>query len=35
MTVYGAPSEKLLALLKAHAAGFKWFAFVKGLAPDQ
>ena len=31
MTVYGEPSPTLLALLKAHAAGFKWFSFVKGL----
>ena len=35
MTVYGEPSQKLLDLLKAHAAGFKWFEFVKGLEPDQ
>jgi hypothetical protein len=33
MTVYGEPSQKLLDLLKAHAAGFKWFEFVKGLEP--
>ena len=31
MTVYGEPSQKLLDLLKAHAAGYKWFEFVKGL----
>jgi quinol monooxygenase YgiN len=35
MTVYGQPSKQLLDLLKAHAAGFKWFEFVKGLEPDQ
>ena len=35
MTVYGEPSQKLLALLRAHAAGFKWFEFVQGLEPDQ
>jgi len=35
MTVYGQPSKQLLELLKAHAAGFKWFEFVKGLEPDQ
>lgn len=33
MTVYGEPSQKLLDLLKAHAAGFKWFSFVQGLEP--
>lgn len=31
MTVYGEPSQRLLDLLKAHAAGFKWFSFVRGL----
>ena len=31
MTVYGEVSEPLLNLLKAHAAGFKWFLFVQGL----
>src|SRR4029079_17188639 len=29
MTVYGAVSEPLLNLLKAHAAGYKWFSFVQ------
>ena len=33
MTMYGEPSQKLLDLLKAHAAGFKWFSFVQGLEP--
>ena len=33
MTVYGEPSQRLLDLLKAHAAGFKWFCFVQGLEP--
>ena len=31
MTVYGKVSPLLMELLKAHAAGFKWFSFVKGL----
>ncbi len=31
MTVYGEPSPRLLELLKAHTAGFKWFSFVRGL----
>lgn len=31
MTVYGEVSQPLIELLKAHAAGFKWFSFVKGL----
>jgi quinol monooxygenase YgiN len=31
MTVYGAPSQPLLDLLKAHAAGFKWFSLFQGL----
>jgi quinol monooxygenase YgiN len=31
MTVYGEPSQTLLDLLKAHAAGFKWFFFLAGL----
>ena len=31
MTVYGAVSHPLIELLKAHAAGYKWFSFVKGL----
>jgi len=31
MTVYGEPSQRLLDLLKAHAAGFKWFSFLRGL----
>ena len=34
MTVYGEPSQPLLDLLKKHAAGFKWFRFVKGLEPN-
>jgi hypothetical protein len=34
MTVYGEVSEPLLSLLKAHAAGFKWFCFVQGLEPS-
>ena len=34
MTVYGEVSEPLLNLLKAHAAGFKWFSFVQGLEPS-
>ena len=33
MTVYGEPSQRLLDLLKAHAAGFKWFSFLRGLEP--
>jgi quinol monooxygenase YgiN len=33
MTVYGEVSEPLLNLLKAHAAGFKWFTFLQGLEP--
>ncbi len=33
MTVYGEPSQTLLDLLQAHAAGFKWFSFVQGLEP--
>ena len=31
MTIYGDPSQPLLELLKAHAAGHKWFVFVRGL----
>ena len=31
MTLYGDVSPPLIELLKAHAAGFKWFTFVKGL----
>jgi quinol monooxygenase YgiN len=31
MTLYGDVSPPLIDLLKAHAAGFKWFTFVKGL----
>jgi quinol monooxygenase YgiN len=31
MTVYGEPSQPLLDLLKAHAAGFKWFSMFQGL----
>ena len=34
MTVYGEPSKPLLDLLKAHAAGQKWFVFLQGLAPS-
>ena len=33
MTVYGEVSQPLIELLKAHAAGFKWFPFVEGLGP--
>ncbi len=35
MTVYGEPSQRLLELLEAHAAGFKWFRFVQGLEPSR
>ena len=31
MTVYGDVSQPLLDLLNAHAVGFKWFTFVRGL----
>jgi quinol monooxygenase YgiN len=31
MTLYGEVSPPLVELLKAHAAGYKWFTFVKGL----
>lgn len=31
MTVYGEPSQALLDLLKAHAAGHTWFTFLQGL----
>ena len=31
MTVYGEVSQPLIELLKAHAAGFKWFTFLQGL----
>jgi quinol monooxygenase YgiN len=34
MTVYGEVSEPLLNLLKAHAAGHKWFSFLQGLEPS-
>ena len=34
MTVYGEPWQPLLDLLKAHAAGHKWFVFVQGLEPS-
>jgi len=34
MTVYGEVSQPLLELLQAHAAGFKWFTFLKGLEPS-
>ncbi|MGE5230999.1 MAG: hypothetical protein ACM3NS_04610 [Deltaproteobacteria bacterium] len=33
MTVYGEPSQVLLDLLKAHAAGHTWFTFLQGLEP--
>ena len=33
MTVYGEPSQTLLDLLQAPAAGFKWFSFVQDLEP--
>ena len=33
MTVYGEVSQPLIELLKAHAAGFKWFTFLEGLGP--
>ena len=33
MTVYGEVSQPLIELLKAHAAGFKWFTFLGGLGP--
>ena len=31
MTVYGEPSQPLIDLLQAHAAGYKWFCFFRGL----
>ena len=31
MTVYGEPSQRLLDLLKAHAAGHTWYVFFQGL----
>lgn len=31
MTVYGEPSQPLIELLKAHAAGFTWFSFFEGI----
>ena len=34
MTVYGEPSRPLLALLKAHPVGHKWFSFLQGLEPS-
>jgi len=34
MTVYGERSQPLLELLRAHAGGFKWFTFLKGLEPS-
>jgi quinol monooxygenase YgiN len=34
MTVYGEPSQPLIDLLNAHAAGFKWFTFQRGLEPS-
>ena len=33
MTVYGEPSKRLIDLLQAHAAGYKWFCFFRGLEP--
>ncbi len=35
MTVYGEPSQRLLGLLQAHAAGFKCFSFLRGLEPSR
>jgi quinol monooxygenase YgiN len=34
MTLYGETSQPLLDLLKAHAVGYKWFSFIKGLQPS-
>jgi quinol monooxygenase YgiN len=34
MTVYGAPSQPLLDLLKKHAGGHTWFVFLQGLEPS-
>ena len=34
MTVYGEPSQRLIELLQAHAAGYKWFCFLRGLEPS-
>jgi hypothetical protein len=34
MTVYGEPSQRLIDLLQAHAAGYKWFCFLRGLEPS-
>ena len=34
MTFYGEVSEPLLNLLKKHAAGHKWFSFLRGLEPS-
>ena len=34
MTVYGEPSQQLLNLLKAHAAGHTWYVFAQGLEGD-
>jgi len=34
MTVYGEPSQPLLDLLKEHAGGHMWFAFLQGLEPS-
>jgi hypothetical protein len=34
MTFYGQPSQSLLELLNAHQVEFKWFSFVRGLAPS-
>ena len=33
MTVYGAPSQPLIDLMKAHV-GFTWFSFLEGLEPS-
>jgi len=35
MTVYGEPSQQLLDLLKAHAAGHTWYVFAQGLEGDR
>jgi hypothetical protein len=34
MTLYGELSQPLPDLLKAHAVGFTWFTFVRGLEPS-
>jgi hypothetical protein len=35
MTVYGEVSEPLINLLKTHAVGHQWFAFLQGLEPSR